>query len=305
VRVALLYEHPTWSIALVARMREREIDVTPIDVGALSGSRVAIDGHYDIWANRVNTMPSAGRPHSVVAATAHLLLSLEARGERVFNGARTYALGGSKAAQAELFAHLGLHTPSTIPVQQTDDLRAAADLLGFPILSKPNIGGSGTGIVRYDTAEQLDSSIRSGQVDLGTDGTGVGQRVINSADGFVHRIEMLHGELLYATRQPIQEGAFNYCAADGCAIDGGADSIEIVEPATELVGQAAEIMRAASADVGSVEYLVDADGGGPCFYDFNPYSNFITDHDHKLGFDPIDRYIDALMSTGHSPNWPL
>ncbi len=297
MRVALLYEHPTWSIQLVTRMRARGIDVTPIDVGALSGSRAAMGGDFDVWANRVNTMPSAGRPPSIVASTTRLLLSLEARGERVFNGALTFALGGSKAAQAELFGHLGLHTPSTIAVQHADDLRAAADELGFPILSKPNIGGSGAGIARYDTSEEVDAGIESGQVDLGLDGTGVVQRVINSADGFVHRIEMLCGELFYASRQPIQEGVFNYCAADGCAVAGGADSIEIVDPATDLVGHAAEIMRAASADVGSVEYLVDADGGRPCFYDFNPYSNFITGHGHQLGFDPIDRYIDAILAS--------
>ncbi len=304
MRVALLYEHPTWSIELVARMREREIDVTTIDVGMLSNSRVAIGEHFDVWANRVNTMPSAGRPPTVVAATAHLLLSLEARGERVFNGALAFALGCSKAAQADLFKHLDLHTPSTIPLQHAGDLRAAADELGFPILSKPNIGGSGRGITRYDTADELDAGVRLGQVDLGIDGTGVAQRVINSADGFVHRIEMLRGELLYATRQPIHEGAFNYCAADGCAIDGGGDAIELVDPADDLVGHAAAILRAASADVGGVEYLVDTNDR-PCFYDFNPYSNFIVGHDQQLGFSPIDRYIDDLVTTSQGPTQPL
>jgi len=297
VRVALLYEHPTWSIDLLARMRAREIDVTPIDVGKLNPrSPIPVDGS-DLWVNRVNALPSAGRSPTVVAATRHLLLSLELRSQRVFNDAATFALGGSKIAQAEMFDHLGLHTPTTVALQSPADLRSAAAKLGFPLVSKPNVGGSGQGIMRYDSASDLVEVIDAGHFDLGIDGTGVAQKLIESADGLVHRIEMLGSKLLYATQQPIQEGTYNYCAADGCAIGDGTPLIEVVEPQPHLVAHAAEIMGAASADAASIEYLVDADTGEPCFYDFNPYSNFITGYDEELGFNPTDRYIDALLAS--------
>ncbi|MCP5026494.1 MAG: hypothetical protein GY929_09435 [Actinomycetia bacterium] len=297
MRVALLYEHPTWSIELLSRLDERGVDVTPIDVG-VADARLPLGDEmpFDLWVNRVNMMPSAGRPRSVVAATSHLLLSLEMRGQRVINGARTHLIGSSKLAQVELFGGLGLRAPATIGVSDPAQLMAAAGRLGFPVLTKPNIGGSGQGIARYDNAQQLRAAVTANLVDLGIDGTGVVQKVIDSSDGLVHRIEMLAGTLFYATRQPIQDGVFNYCAADGCAVGGAGASIEVVEPDPEIVGRAAQIMEAASADVGGVEYLVDVDTGQPCFYDFNPYSNFITGHHQQLGFDPIDRYIDAVLA---------
>jgi hypothetical protein len=55
-------------------------------------------------------------------------------------------------------------------------------------------------------------------------------------------------------------------------------------------------MAAASTQVGGVEYIIDATTGEPSFYDFNPYSNFVTGFDATLGFNPIDRYLDFLLT---------
>ena len=108
----------------------------------------------------------------------------------------------------------------------------------------------------------------------------------------MHRIEILDGQLLYASEQKIQDG-FNYCAADGCSIDDG--GIELVDPDSALVEMATSIVTSARADIASVEYLIDATTGEPTFYDFNPYSNFVSGRDAELGFSPIDRYIDFVI----------
>ena len=289
MRIALLYEHPAWSTALVDRMIERGVDVTPIDVGAL----LLPDTDFDLWVNRVNTMPSEGRPSSIVASTMHLLLTLEARGASVVNGHRCHTIGGSKAAQSALFTAIGLTTPSCVSIASPEAAVGASGELGFPVLTKPNIGGSGVGIVRHDSRAGLAEAVELGAVDLGIDDTGIVQELVTSADGFVHRIEILDGQLLYASRQKIQDG-FNYCAADGCSI--GGDTIELVQPEDALVDMARSAVLAAGADIASVEYLIDAASGEPTFYDLNPYSNFVSDRDEELGFSPIDRYIDFIAS---------
>ena len=86
---------------------------------------------------------------------------------------------------------------------------------------------------------ELAHAIHTATVDLGIDGTGVVQRIIESADGLIHRVEMLGSSFFYGTQQRLQANAFNYCAVDGCAIDGadadGSTAIELFTPPDEVV----------------------------------------------------------------------
>ncbi len=290
--VAVLHEHPSWSRSLLARLAERDVEVVPIDVGDPGAAARALAGgrSFDRWLNRVNAMPSDGRPPSVVAATGHLLLALELRGERVVNGHRVWAIGGSKAAQVELFRRAGLAAPDGVAVNEPAAIPAAADEVGYPLLVKPNVGGSGAGILRFDDAGELAVALAAGAIDLGVDRTGLVQRVVEPADGLVHRIEMLGHDPFYATDQVTRAGMFNYCAADGC----GVEAIDVVPPEDDVVGEARAVMTAAGADVAGLEYLVDGDGRR-VYIDFNPYSNVLAGRDDELGFDPLDRYIDHVL----------
>lgn len=301
-RIALLFEHPTWSNDLIARLVDLGALVTPIDVGDIGGHGFGPEGQHDLWINRVNIMPQAGRSPSIVAATSHLLLSLELRGQRVINGSRAHLVGASKAAQTTLFDHLGLATPNSVAVQSILELTRAAELLRFPILVKPNVGGSGRGISRFETMAEIAEAMSADTVDLGLDGTGIVQEYVESADGLVHRVEFLGSDVFYATQQTLQPGLYNYCAANGgvanTAAAAGADRapIEIVAANNERVDDVRRILAGASADVGGVEYLIDQASGRAVFFDFNPYSNFLTGRDEELGFDPIDRYLNWVLA---------
>ncbi len=298
MRIALLHEHPTWSHELIERARQRDLDITAFDVGDFDFSTLTVGDGFDLWVNRVNAMPSAGRPTSIVAATGHILTALELRGHRVVNGSSTHRIGGSKAAQAALFAQLGLGTPATTGIFRPADAVAAANKIGFPVLTKPNVGGSGNGIMRHDTTDDLEAAVAAGAIDLGIDGTGVVQRIIESTDDMIYRVEMLGQTFFYGTKQRLQPNTFNYCAADGCAVEPGGAAIELFTPSPGVIKAAARVMAAADTQVGGVEYILDAVTGEPSFYDFNPYSNFITGFDAALGFNPIDRYLDFLLTLG-------
>ncbi|MEJ2177730.1 MAG: hypothetical protein P8Y12_07215 [Gammaproteobacteria bacterium] len=142
------------------------------------------------------------------------------------------------------------------------------------------------------------------------------QRYIRS-DGFVYRVEVLGDELFYSIKQPVIAGEFNYCAADGCSTDtneqatavehhfGGdtdfdfcvlddAGGIQIHEPPSMVLDNVVRIIKACHADFGGVEYFIDTDTGQPCYYDFNPYSNFVSDGENLLGFSPEERFADFV-----------
>jgi hypothetical protein len=122
---------------------------------------------------------------------------------------------------------------------------------------------------------------------------------------------VLGDELSYSIRQPIQENNFNYCAADGCSSEAGdaseseafdfcaidaADRIQAFSAEPGIVQDVIGIVQACEADVGGVEYLIDTATGAPCFYDFNPYSKFVTNGEALLGFSPEQRYVDFVLA---------
>lgn len=309
--IALLYEHPTWSDALIETFRSNGIDLKLINVADLSFRPDIERPNFDFAVNRVNMMPSSGRNPSVVFHTLHYLNWLETMGVTIVNGSQAHFAGASKALQNGLFSKLGLHCPQAVAVYQAQDILKAAESIGFPLIIKPNIGGSGSGIARYDSYNELETAVKSGKVDLGIDGTGLVQEYIHS-DGYVYRIEILGNRLFYSIKQKMMAHTFNYCAADGCSVTRAPEAkaasfdhcalnqearIQTFEADETIVAQVISIIQSANADLGGVEYLMDTKTGRPCFYDFNPYSNFVSNGQTLLGFSPEQRFVDYIKDT--------
>jgi hypothetical protein len=101
--------------------------------------------------------------HGIFYAEA-LLSHWAANGARVLNGATVLAIDSSKARQLSIISGLGLAIPETRAVHRPQDLLNAAEGMAFPLLVKANIGGSGAGIVRYASIEELKASVAAGTV---------------------------------------------------------------------------------------------------------------------------------------------
>jgi D-alanine-D-alanine ligase-like ATP-grasp enzyme len=180
-------------------------------------------------------------------------------------------------------------------VHRAADLPKAASGLRFPVLVKPDIGGSGAGIQRFDTPEELAEAVAAGSVSMGINSCALVQEHAPARDGRIVRVETLNGRFLYACS--VETGGFDLCLADVCMIAPGKASIQIeaITPPAEVIAAAEAIARASQIDVGGVEYLVDDRDGSVKFYDINALSNFVADPVTVLGFDPHDRLIDYLV----------
>ena len=66
------------------------------------------------------------------------------------------------------------------------------------------------------------------------------------------------------------------------------------EPPAEAIEQAIALARAASIDVGGIEYRVSRDDGQIYFYDVNATSNFVANAPAVLGFDPFRPFVDYI-----------
>jgi len=311
MNIALLYEHPTWSDTLIETFQSNGIDLKLINVADLSFCPDKEGPDFKFAVNRINMMPSFGRNSSVVFHTLHYLSWLETMGVKIVNSSHAHFVGASKALQNGLFSKLALHCPQAVAIYQVEDVLKASKIIGFPLIIKPNIGGSGSGIARYDAYDELETAVKSGKVDLGIDGTGLVQEYIHS-DGYVYRVEILGNHLFYSIKQKMMTNTFNYCAADGCSMsqmpenkDSSFDycalnqkiRIQPFEAEKTIVAQVISIIHSAGADLGGVEYLMDTKTNKPCFYDFNPYSNFVSNGQALLGFSPEQRFVDYIKDT--------
>jgi pyruvate carboxylase len=241
--------------------------------------------------------------------TLHWLKHLERLGVPVVNGSTTYGYELSKASQLDALVELGLPFPRSVVINDPSQAVAAATDLRYPVLVKANIGGSGAGITKYETAQALERAVAAGQVSLGVDDVALVQEAAPLRDGHITRVETLGGKYLYAINVYPATGSFDLCPADACQTTSGVElvgaacavdavktglRVEGVTPPAEIVAQVERISRFTGLDVGGIEYLVDDRDGKHYFYDVNALSNFVADAPNVIGFDPWQNLVDYL-----------
>jgi len=292
--LALLYEHPAWFTPLFAALDRRGVDYVALRP----------DGHYDpadrappakVVFNRI-AMSSFLRSdeHPIFHGIA-LLDHWRRAGARIVNGPEVLAIDSSKARQLSLIAGLGLAIPATRVVHRAADVEAAAATLAFPLVVKANIGGSGAGIVRYDSIDELRAAVADKTLPTSVDGVLLVQDYVPARNGTVTRIETLDRAYLYAL-DIAGGGTFDLCPADACQVPGAPIPMVSAEPAPELRAAAEAIAAAAGLDVGGVEVMIDDRDGVPRFYDINALSNFVAKPLDVLGWEPHDRLVDYLLT---------
>jgi hypothetical protein len=316
--IGILYEHPEWFKPLFAELERRGIGYEPIRAHEHSYDPSAGGSPYRLVVNRMS--PSSylrGHGHAILYAQQYLS-HLEELGVPLVNGTRAYGLELSKARQLSLLARLGLPHPRSRVINRVEQVVPAAEGLAFPLILKPNVGGSGALMRRFETADELRAADDLEGV-FGIDQTAIVQEYHPPGGGSIVRVEMLDGELLYAIRiesDPSQ--GFNLCPADICQTDadngpavsstGGVDAvkvgkkIELAEAPSWVVGGVRELFRAGGVDVGGVEYLESQRDGRVYLYDVNALSNFVTDAPRLVGFDPFVSFVDYLERRAALPS---
>ena len=218
----------------------------------------------------------------------------ELNGTRVINGTHALAVDASKARQLSVIQSLGLDIPATRVVHDRADIVAAAQGLRFPVIVKVNIGGSGAGVSRYDTIEELTRAVKDGTTPKSIDSVTLVQEYVPARDQHMVRMETLDGKFLYAISLNTDGGTFDLCPADVCLIDKPTVTVQEYKPDKDAIRAAEAIARAAKLDIGGIEFMIDDRDGTRRFYDINGLSNFVADPLNVLGWDPHEALVDYL-----------
>lgn len=294
--IAILYEHPEWFKPLFAELDRLGAPYVALHAGDNVYDPDEREAPYSLVVNRMSPSAWMRGQRDAIFHTLRYLEHLEDIGAPVLNGATAFRYELSKAAQASLMARLGIRHPVSRVISRPEQALPAVEGLRFPVLVKPNIGGSGAGITSFADPGELAEAVRAGSLTFGIDHVALLQEHVPAEGEAIVRIEILDGRFLYAIRLLLSPGTFNLCPADYCALPGIADGvsgrglpIEAYDPPAELVDQALRLVAAAGMDVGGVEYLVSARDGEAYFYDVNALSNFVADAANVIGSNP---YVD-------------
>jgi hypothetical protein len=308
--IGIYYEHPRWFNPVFAELDRRGVPYEKID---------ATHHHFDLLPNGnrqfsliFNRMsPSAwtrGRAHNIFYTLSYLA-HLEQLGTRVVNGSHAFRIETSKALQLSLLQSLGLPYPRSRVINHPSEALAAAEGLRYPIVVKPNIGGSGVGIVRFNSPEELKEAVAGGKVQLGLDSIGIVQEFIPARGGHIVRVETLGYKYLYGIKVFTSGETFDLCPMDICKTTDGAEikTVCVVEgpktglrvegypPPPEIRSAVERVFAAAKIEVGGAEYMVDDRDGKLYYYDVNALSNFVSDGPRIVGLNPFERLVDYLL----------
>ncbi len=308
--LAIYYEQQHWFKPLFAELDRRGTNY--VRLNAVEHSYSAEDHPEEQYSLVVNRMsPSAwNRDHGdAIFYTLGYLEHLKRRGVRVINGLKAFRTELSKATQLTLLDELGLPGPKARVIHRASQALTAVEGLRWPIVVKPNIGGSGAGVKRFDTARGLALAVSENALVFGLDSTALVQEFIPARDSHIVRVEVLNARYLYAIKVHITGETFDLCPADICRTADGVDlnrgacaidapktgiRVEAYEPPAEVIVDVERIMHHAGIELGGVEYMTDDRDGQRYYYDINALSNFVADGPRVIGFDPFAKLVDWL-----------
>jgi len=304
-KVAILNEHKSWQDELCEKLRGVGIGIykVPIQEYSFDMSRNEF-ADIDLVINRAS--PSAGaRGHqAAILFTQQLIDHFEQLGIPVINGSRAYQLEISKARQYQLLRRLRLPFPRTIIVNSAERAVQAARDLGPPLLLKPNIGGSGSGVIACE--KQL-PSLRTAEdvLNASADGITLVQEYKKPDNETTYRVQMIGSSHVYSLKaigrslnrcpnrkdcQPPETSAQPDC-------DPPEVKFEAHDEDPEVLDQVRLIVREGGLDTCGVEYLISK--GIRYYFDVNALSNIVSDsatvfHHDKDFQDPTDRFVEFI-----------
>ncbi|MBX9779596.1 MAG: hypothetical protein K2X26_04585 [Chitinophagaceae bacterium] len=307
--IAIYYEHPDWFKPLFTELEKRGLSFEKID--AVNHQFDIADGtrKYSLVFNRMSPSAYLRNGTQGIFYTQSYLKFLEDNGVPTINGHKAFQYETSKANQLSLIQKLGFKYPKAKVVNHSSQLIRASHGLRFPIVVKANIGGSGAGIVKYNSEASLTEDILQNQIDFGIDHTALVQEYIPARGGYITRVETLGGKFLYAIKVYTSGESFNLCPADICQTTDGKElvrnacaldapktglRVEAYNPPAEVIHAVEKIVQSAGIDVGGIEYIIDDRDGEILYYDVNALSNFVADAVNVIGFNPHERLVDFI-----------
>ena len=307
--IAVLDEHPDWLTPLYEAFTERGIPFVKIDISESSYNPMSTD-ILPFYINRLSPSASKRGHEAAFSYALNYIKYLEDLGARVVNGSHTVLMETSKAQQAALLRKLNISQPKSIALNDISQIEKHIDEFTFPVVIKPNRGGSGMGIQKYISKEEILQAVKDKTIPMPLDNLVLLQEFIQPKDGYIVRVETVNGKVMYAMKV-FTKGTFNLCPSDSCDLQRGPEvtddlgycvatptddvKFELYEnPPADVVEAVEKIVKEAGIECGGVEYVVGEDGKW-YIYDINALSILRASFKEDYGIDGWGMLADFFI----------
>jgi len=283
--IVIMHENEEWLVPLRAEFAKRGVTAEEwfVHEGVIPFDTKPTDA---VYYNRMSAS-SHTRGHRYAPELARLALTwLERDEQTVVNGTPALYFEVCKLSQYAALQKAGLTTPATRAVVGKDELvKAAEDFATWPLILKPNRGGKGLGVIKFDTIESLRAFVESADYTTPLDGIWLLQAYVQPQTPHITRAEFVGGRFIYTVQVSTADG-FELCPADVCAIGDDFCPTTVTEtPATNkfsvttryndhpVIKKLERFLAAAQIDVAGIEFIETADGA-LYVYDVNTNTNY-------------------------------
>jgi hypothetical protein len=299
VKLHVLHDNPDWYPPFAAAFDAAGIDHEQwlLGEGILDLGSEPPPGLY--WSRISASSHTRGRPHAKEHARA-VLSWLEVNGRRVVNGRHVLELEMSKAAQLAALRASSIEVPLTYAAAGRADLLDAAGKLSAPFIAKPNQGGKGLGVRRFESVAEFTDHLDSSEYEPPVDGITLVQEYLRAAKPVITRVEIVGGELLYALTADTARGGFELCPAEACAVP--TESLFALREAFDghpIVGRYLRFAARHGIEIAGFEFI-ETEDGSVVTYDVNATTNYNPQVDASAadtGPRRVAAYLKGLLAT--------
>ncbi|WP_404400495.1 alpha-L-glutamate ligase [Idiomarina seosinensis] len=278
--IVVLHENDEWLEPLREEFARNGVKAKEwfLDEGRVPYSEMPDDA---VYYNRMSAS-SHTRGHRFAPELTKLVLTwLERQNRTVVNGSSVLALEICKMSQYAALEKAGLKVPKTHAVVGENHLLDAAKAFNrWPLILKPNRGGKGLGVQRFDTLQALTHFVENESLETPLDGTWLLQEYIQPKAPHITRAEFVGQQFVYAVQVNTQ-GGFELCPADNCAVE---DKFIISKRFNdhEIIRKLESFLRSNAIDVAGVEFIED-EQGELFVYDVNTNTNYNQAAEKRAG----------------------
>jgi hypothetical protein len=288
--IVVIHENDEWLVPLRAEFAKRGVSATEwfLDEGEVRYSDTPADA---IYYNRMSASSHTRGHRFAPELTKAVLTWLESADRTVVNNTSVLALELCKLSQYAALRSAGLKVPRTHAViGKKHLLEAAENFAQWPLIVKPNRGGKGLGVQRFDALQELDSYLQRTDLDEPLDGTWLLQEYIQPREPFITRAEFIGRKFLYTVQVNTEDG-FELCPADNCSIedqfcptDQTSEKFTITQRFDEhpIIGKLEGFLNDNAIDVAGIEFI-ENNAGELFVYDVNTNTNYNQGAEQRAG----------------------
>ncbi|MCH8491677.1 MAG: alpha-L-glutamate ligase [Idiomarina sp.] len=279
--IVVIHENNEWLVPLRAEFQKRGVTAQEwfLDTGVVPFTEQPNDA---VYYNRMSASSHTRGHRFAPELTRAVLTWLQTNQRTVVNNSSVLALEVCKISQYAALQRAGLKVPKTHAVVGIAHILAAAEAFAeWPLILKPNRGGKGLGVQRFNALAELSAYLERDDLEEPLDGTWLLQEYIQPQQPFITRAEFIGQKFLYTVQVNTEDG-FELCPADNCSIeeqfcptDQTSEKFAITQRFNEhpIIGQLENFLRASQIDVAGIEFIENADGE-LFVYDVNTNTNY-------------------------------